>query len=143
VPLLALGEAATVDAFPEHGLLATEEFCFPIHPRRALLFTWANEPDTRDTVDGTHDMAANMNRAVIGQADREWFHHPERRATRLGIDGLPSFECRPLGRLLLPDYGTEAAIKSQRRFDATKCINEMIEHRAKGKMRVARVTLQD
>jgi len=86
---------------------------------------------------------ANRVQHPLDQADGEWFHHPERRATRLGIDGLPSFKCRPLGRLLLPDYGTKAAIKSQRRFDATKCINDMIEHPAKGKMRVARVVLQD
>ena len=45
VPLLADGVAATVQPNPDHGFLLTEEMRFPIDPQRALLFTWANEPD--------------------------------------------------------------------------------------------------
>lgn len=140
VPLLTRGVTSAVEPHPIRGLLTTEEFRFPLDPWRMLLFTWANEPDTPETMPGTDDMAGDLNRAVIGQAEKEWFHHPDRRPTRLPVSGLQTDECHPLGRMLLPSYGVQAARQSQRRVETITCVDEMIKSDATNKMRVARVS---
>lgn len=127
VPLLDDGATTPVDPQPPRGLLNTEEFRFPIDPHRALLFTWANEPDTPEPIHGDDDIAANLNRSVIGQAEQEWFHHPARRPTRLPSSGIYTEDCTALGRLLLPSYDTAAAVNSPRRNEASRCIERMTE----------------
>lgn len=127
VPLLDDGAKTPVDPQPAHGLLNTEEFRFPIDPNRALLFTWADALDTPEPVQGDDDIAANLNRSVIGQAELEWFHHPARRPTTLPRSGLYTEDCTALGRLLLPNYSTAAAVDSPRRREANRCIERMTE----------------
>lgn len=140
VPLLADGVAATVQPHPDHGFLLTEEMRFPIDPRRALLFTWANEPDALEPLRGSDDIAADLNRAVIAQADREWFHSPDRRPTRLPTSGLRTESCAPVGRELLPEYDADAAMPSRRRHEAVECLDQMIEGEVVDRFHVARVS---
>jgi hypothetical protein len=97
VPVLPEGMQALVSAISAGGYLLAEEYRFPIDPRHLLLFTWANEPDAPEFLQGGHDLAANLNRAVIAGADREWFHNPERRPTTLPLSALPTSDCFPVG----------------------------------------------
>lgn len=141
VPLLADGVAATVQPNPDHGFLLTEEMRFPIDPRRALLFTWANEPDAPEPLRGNDDIAADLNRAVIAQADREWFYNPDRRPTRLPTSGLQTESCGPVGRELLARYDAAAAMESRRRQDAVECLDQMIENEVTDRFHVARISV--
>jgi hypothetical protein len=141
VPVLPEGMATPVSAISAGGFLLAEEYRFPIDPSHALLFTWANEPDAPTPLRGDHDIAANLNRAVIAGADREWFHNPERRPTVLPLDAVPTSDCFSIGRLLLPDYGMNAVLESQRRIDASACLEEMIENEVTDHFHVARVAV--
>jgi hypothetical protein len=141
LPLLPAGFKATVQPHPGSGFAFTEEFRMPVDPRHALLFTWANELDAPEPVAGSDDVAADLNRAGIAQADGEWFHHPDRRPTQLPLTAVRSTECQPLGRLLLPDYGAIPAAESQRRADALECLEQMIEGEVTDHFHVARVAV--
>jgi hypothetical protein len=128
MPILPEGITAPVATQPATGLLNCEEIRFPIDPNRLLLFTWANSLDTPAPLPGSDDIAADLNRATIGQAEQEWFHHPERRPTRLHRSGVFAVEeCAPIGRRLLPDYGSAPALQSPRRREAERCIERMTE----------------
>ena len=74
VPLLTPGSSAPVTAIPRGSLLDCEEVRFATDPQRALLLTWLNEPSTDPVLRGSDAIAAQLNRAVIAQADRQWFH---------------------------------------------------------------------
>ena len=139
VPLLIRGIPTGVAPQPESGFMLTEEYRFPIDPRRALIFTWANRPDTPKPVRASYDIAADLNRAVIAQLDNEWFHHPSRRPTCLPLTGIPTSECRPIGRLLVPGYGPTQALRSKRREHAEECLSRMIRDQVVDGFHVARV----
>lgn len=139
VPLLRDGETARVAAMPETGYLMTEEMRFALDPCRALVFTWLNDIESEGPVLAGDEFAAELNRAVIAQADREWFHHPSRRATRLKRDDLGFEACSSLGHQLIAEYSTEYAVESPRRLHAVKLINRMIEERITDEFHVARV----
>lgn len=141
VPLLEDGVSATVQPHPDHGFLLTEEMRFPIDPRRALLFTWANELDAPEPLRAGDDIAADLNRAVIAQADREWFHNPDRRPTRLPTSGLQTEACASVGRELLAGYDAAAAMASRRRHDAVECLDQMIEGEVVDRFHVARISV--
>jgi hypothetical protein len=127
VPILPDGMRAPVDAAPRGGILFAEEFRFPIDPKHALLFTWAEGRDTPVVPTGSDDLAAELNRAVISQADREWFHHPQRRPTTLPLSGMPTGNCVPVARRLMTWYGPKAAAESLRRRAAAERLDLMIE----------------
>lgn len=128
VPVLPDGMSAPVDPQPTTGLLNCEEIRFPIDSRRALLFSWANELDTQRPLTADVDLAAELNRATIAQADQEWFHHPARIPTRIaGGRLIPDEGCHPLARRLLPDYDSVAALESPRRHEARRCIERMTD----------------
>jgi hypothetical protein len=118
---------AEVAAAPQTGFLATEEIRFAVDPRRALLLTWVEGFDNETALHGDDDIAAELNRAVIAQADREWFHHPVRRTTRLKASHLGDEYCRPIGHQLDPQYGTPYARNSHRRASARKLLDNMID----------------
>jgi len=139
VPLLADGATARVVAMPPTGFLMTEEIRFALDPCRAVIFTWLNDIDAPRPVLVGDDFAAELNRAVIAQADREWFHHPGRRATRLKRDDLSFEVCGSLGHQLIPEYSTGYAVDSPRRLHATKLLNHMIDEQTTGEFHVARV----
>jgi len=127
VPILREGLRAPVDAAPCGGILFAEEFRFPIDPQHALLFTWAEGRDTPVVPTGSDDLAAELNRAVVSQADREWFHHPQRRPTTLPLSGLPTGNCLPVARRLMTWYGPKSAAESLRRRAAAERLDLMIE----------------
>jgi hypothetical protein len=128
VPILPKGATTRLEPQPPTGLLNCEEIRFPISPHRALLFTWLNDLDVPAPVRGDAEIAANLNRATIGQADQEWFYHPALRPTRLPSRGVFTInECSAIGRNLLPDYDAEAASESPRREEARNCIERMTE----------------
>jgi hypothetical protein len=139
VPLLRDGATARVTAMPKTGYLMTEEVRFALDPNRALVFTWVNDIDAERPVLADDDFAAELNRAVIAQADREWFHHPDRRATRLKPGELDLEACSSLGRQLIVGYGAGYAVESPRRQRAVELINHMIEERITDEIHVARV----
>jgi len=139
VPLVPDGAVARVVAAPATGYLMTEEVRFAIGPNRALLFTWLNDVESKRPVFACDDFAAELNRAVIGQADKEWFHHPERRATRLKRDDLNVEVCSSLGHQFIPEYSTRYALESPRRIHASELVNRMIEDQIVDEFHVARV----
>jgi Protein of unknown function (DUF4238) len=115
VPFLDDGTTVDVAAAPQTGFLDSEEIRFPISPHRALLLTWIEGFDKEAVVLAEDRVATELNRAVIAQADREWFHHPGRRATRLNPMDFGDRLCRPVAQLLDPQYGTPYARNSPRR----------------------------
>lgn len=98
-----------------------------------------DEPDDTPPRRGTDELAAQLNRAVISQADQEWFHHPARRPTTLIPPLLASPGCAPLGRLLHSHYDAPYAERSRRRADTTKNLEHMIEEGISDEMRVVSV----
>lgn len=139
VPLLPDGTTARVVAMPQTGYLMTEEVRFALDPHRALVFTWVNDIEAKRPALADDNFAAELNRAVIAQADREWFHHPDRRATRLKRDDFSVEVCSSLGCQLIPEYSSGYAVESPRRHHTTKLINRMIDEQINDKFYVARV----
>jgi hypothetical protein len=84
---------------------------------------------------GSDELAAELKSAVIAGADRDWFHNPERRPTRLPPSAVQTDECPPVGRLLLPDC---AAMRPSARRAAPTL---MIENEVTDDYHVARVVL--
>lgn len=139
VPLLADGATARVLAMPPTGFVMTEEIRFALDPRHALVFTWVNDIDAERPVLADDDFAAELNRSVIAQADREWFHHPDRRATRLKRDDPNVEVCSSIGHQLIPEYSSSYAVESPRRLHTIKLINRMVEEQITDEFYVARV----
>jgi hypothetical protein len=139
VPILPGGTRAPIEAAPRGGILFAEEFRFPIDPKHALLFTWADGRDTPVIPMGSDDLAAELNRAVISQADREWFHHPQRRPTTLPLSGLRTGDCVPVARRLMTWYGPKEAAESLRRRAAAERLDLMIEKEITTEAHIAQV----
>jgi hypothetical protein len=138
VPLLGESSFAPVTPMPATGLADCEEIRMALDPRRVLLLTWMNVPDDGPRIRGSDEIAAELNRVVIGQADEQWFHHPSRRATTLST----SFDlksCGPVARTLFPGYGYDAVMQSQRRMDTLRNLEDMVEEGAAGELRIAGV----
>jgi hypothetical protein len=141
VPLLGEQDWAPLATLPPGGLASCEEIRMALDPRHALLMTWLNEPDDGPMFHGTDRVAAELNRAVIGQADEQWFHHPARRPTTLTPGTTPEQGCGAIGRLLFRDYDHESALCSQRRLDTLENLESMIEGQISGDLRVAGVSV--
>jgi hypothetical protein len=112
MPLLAPDRSAPVTPLPPGALIDCEEMRIATSPRQALVLTWLDEPDDLPPRHGTDALAAQLNRAVISQADQEWFHHPARRPTTLIPPLLASTGCAPVGRLLYSHYNSRYAERS-------------------------------
>jgi len=127
VPLLEGGETVPVEAAPASGFLACEEIRFPIDPRRCLLLTWIEGFDSERALRPSDDIASELNRTTITQADREWFHHPARRSTGLKAGNFKDRYCGGVAHQLDPQYDTEYARASPRRRHTNKLMEEMID----------------
>jgi hypothetical protein len=138
-PLLSEGSSAPVQPLPSNGLLNTEEIRFPLDPSHALLLTWLNEPDDGPALPCGDQIAAELNRAVIGQVDKDWFHHPERRPTTVTASNLRPGGCGLIGRALLHGYTAEQARDSRRRHDAARNLDQMIDEEITDRLIVAGV----
>lgn len=139
MPLLDQDGDAPIMPTPATGLIGSEEVRFPVGPRHALLMTWLSEPDDGPPLRVGDDIAANLNRSVIAQADKEWFHHPARRPTTLVPGDFAIAGCSPLGSALLDRYDRAHAHGSRRRVDAGVGLERLIEEGQTGQMIVAGV----
>jgi Protein of unknown function (DUF4238) len=139
MPLLAADRSAPVKPLPPGALIDCEEIRIATNPQQALVLTWLDEPDDTPPHRGTDELAAQLNRAVISQADQEWFHHPARRPTTLTPPLFASSGCAPLGRLLHAHYDARYAEQSRRRADTTANLEQMIEEGISDEMRVVSV----
>lgn len=138
VPLLKPPTTGSSIAHPQIPLLECEEIRMPLGPQHALLFTWRDEPIEAQPISGNESLAADLNRAVIAQADEEWFHHPDC-PTSLVPPALDEGPCSAIGREILPGYGWQSATGSRRRSDAASIIERMIEDDVDGEVRVVKV----
>jgi hypothetical protein len=48
----------------------------PISPTLGLMMTWQEPPDYAQTIQGSEEIAANLNAFTIANADRQWMHKP-------------------------------------------------------------------
>jgi hypothetical protein len=138
VPLIDEG-SAPLQTLPATGLLGTEEFRFALGPSTALVCTWMDRPDGDPPIEGDLEVAAQLNRAVIGQADGEWFYRPGRRPTTITATDPRPFGCRPVGRTFLPGYGIEHVRSSRRRVETLRNAETMIETDTGGRVVIAKV----
>jgi hypothetical protein len=140
VPLLAPGENAPVMPLLKGPVFNAEEMRIAIGPRHALLLTWLNEPCGGPALRAGDDVAAELNRATIGQQDQEWFHHPARRPTRLIAPLFSEIAaCGSLGRKLLAGYDFESATASPRRWRALANLHRMVEKGTKDRVEIVAV----
>ena len=139
VPLLDGRPATAHTPLPVTGLADCQEIRMALGPRHALVLTWLNEPDEGLRLPGNDWLAAELNHAVVGQADTQWFHHPVRRPTTLLPPLLDIRAAGPLGPQLFPDHSPDDLIHSQRRLDTFRNLERMIENPVPGELRVAGV----
>ncbi|HEY0280563.1 MAG TPA: DUF4238 domain-containing protein [Solirubrobacterales bacterium] len=137
IPLLDDG-TAPLRTLPTSGLLGTEEFRFALNPSVALICTWIDRPDGDPPVRGSEEIAAQLNRAVIDQADGEWFYRPGRRPA-ITLDELRPSGRRPVGRILFPGYGISQVRESRRLVETTRNAETMIETDTEGRVVIAKV----
>jgi hypothetical protein len=128
VPLLDDDGRAEVVPMPSTGYVATTELRLALGPSRALLFTWMNDEDSERPLPCDDVIAVELNRAVVAQADREWFHHPDRRPTRITANDFNLESCRAISHDLIPGYSVEAAAASPRRDHTRELLEGMIEN---------------
>jgi len=144
VPLIAPHASVPVAAIPQTGLLSTFEYRIALDPRHALVMCWLDEPYAKDPVPGDYRVAANLNIATAGQAEKHAYWPSEVQVP---------FVCAPeVGGLsdvvslsLSPRY-TLAAVRRSRRRERTRAILEgMIEEGIKmpGKIETVSVTQRD
>jgi uncharacterized protein DUF4238 len=126
VPLMD-GQAAPLETLPATGLMGTEELRVALGPELALLCTWRDGPDSGPPFAGNEQLAAELNRAVIGQRDEEWFYRPGRRPNTITTANFDPNGCHPIGRLVLPGYGIEDVRNSVRHRETTRNVESMVE----------------
>jgi hypothetical protein len=139
VPLMDGQPATAHPPLPVTGLADCQEIRMALDPCHALVLTWLNEPDDGMRLSGNDRLAAELNRAVIGQADKQWFHHPARRPITLTPPLLTNKACGPIGPELFPEHRPDDFVHSQRRLDTFRNLKRMIEKPVPGELRVAGV----
>jgi hypothetical protein len=103
------------------GVMQCIEIRLPLSPTRALLMTWADNPDEDDPrVHGTRDHAANLNAFTAASADRQWFHLPGHTPPRA------SGRLLPLSTQLISGYTPLAAAASERRQRVATIVNKKV-----------------
>jgi len=139
VPLLDEGQSAPVLPLLRGPMFNAEEMRIAIGPHRALLLTWLNQPCDGSIIQAGDEMAAELNRPVIGQADQEWFHHPDRRPTTLAGPLLDETACTPIGRKVHDGYGYHAALVSPRRMRAIQTMDRLVDATQRGRIEIVSV----
>lgn len=127
VPIMKPGDSSPVRAVPDVGILNCQEIRVAIDPRHALLLTWRDGLDTAMPVVGSDWISAQLNRAVIGQADTQWFHHPDRRPVTVTPPLLDYLGCEPVAPKLLHGYGVPEVIGSERRRQVDDIVTRQID----------------
>jgi hypothetical protein len=99
----------------EVGLMECLEIRLPLSPQHAVLMTWADKADDDDVrVVGKRDHAANLNAFAVANADRRWFHRPER------VPPRTSGRLLPLSVQVVDGYSAVHAAHSARRRRAAE-----------------------
>ena len=113
-------------AMPESGFADTIEIRFPVDPRTLLLLSWAESEDHAVPLEGSLDVASNVNCSTRAQAFEEWFFRPGTRPCFLAPP-LMQPQIHSAAPYLLPPYGLRAAIKSGRRQAAEALMTQIVE----------------
>jgi hypothetical protein len=124
-PVVGLGallaRLSRSNAIPPDGVANMTEFRFALRPDLLLLMTWLDAPQTSDIQYLRAHHVRNHNAGVIGQADRQWFFHPD-------ISGMsPGGAWTSIAAELYPGYGPAAARASQRRRNVDDMLREPLE----------------
>jgi hypothetical protein len=137
VPLMDSG-SAPLETLPATGLMGIEELRMALSPELALLCTWRDGPDGEPPLSGSEHLAAELNRAVIGQRDQEWFYRPGRRPNTITATNFDTDACHPVGRMVFPGYGLGEVRGSQRYRETTKNVETMVETDTGGQVIITR-----
>jgi hypothetical protein len=133
-PLLATSDQPMV-LVPMAGASALEstlEARIAVDSRHALILAWVDVPDSGSSFAGDDELATHLNRAVIAQADTQWFHHPQRRPVRSVPMDLADLSLVPVARRIHEGYDESEAVASQRRQHAVINLDELIERQEPG-----------
>ena len=129
VPILRPSETARVQPITNPFVLECEEIRIAIGPKHALLLTWGDGANEGQRVTCGEHIAAQLNRAVMRQADTRWFHYPARRPTTFIAPVLESNECSPVGGVVFPGYGWRRARGSRKRIGTWHTIQDDLNER--------------
>jgi hypothetical protein len=124
IPLLPPGKTVTVRPMLDLPMVDCQEIRMAVSPRHALLLTWHDPRTDKSIVQADAAVAAQLNRAVTRQADRQWFYRPGRRPTTVTPPFLENAPCTPISGQLLPGYGFPAALASRRRARAGRLLEQ-------------------
>lgn len=140
VPVPFLPPGTPIPAKTPSGLLETTEFRFVIDPSHALILSWFDAPDWSHWAHGNPVLAADINRSVAGNADVEYFHHPDHRPIFVAPPWMPTRECNPISSRLHAGYNQAAASGSERRRRASEILRVMVENKITNEIRTVTVT---
>ncbi len=128
VPLPSDELLRPVSATVDDGWSNTLEVRFAATPRLLVVGSWHDGPETGPG-SGHWLHAVDHNVAVSTQADRQWFHHPDRLpAMPPQIFAHPSrYDCSSIAQAALPGYTAETARRSVRRRQAVDEVNRLIK----------------
>lgn len=140
VPLMRPGQFSPFRGFPPGGCINTMEFRMPLTPSFAVIASWADRREARITVEAGEAEAVNLNLATIGLARRHWFSTPRRLPALPDPLVLEQRHSTPLTTTLIPGYGYDAIVRSDRRKRTFETIERKIEEGSAGKMTILRPT---
>lgn len=119
---------------PNFGPLNALEVRVPLSPDMVVLMTWADEPDISGPVEAPAVYAAETNKLVIAQADKQWMH-------RLGREPpVAAGPIRPLSRAFEDRYTPAAVASSRRRARTAAYLDRVAKRRFIDEIEVVTVT---
>lgn len=123
------GVVSPASSVPASGFRDLMEAFFTLDPRRLLLLTWAEVPDTVQPRSGSYRQACSVNCAVRVQSLNEWVSRP---GSTPPFHAPPILEpsIYPIATELLPGYDVQAAANSRRRAAANQLMEKMIAEEA-------------
>jgi hypothetical protein len=139
VPLLDPGEAAPMQLVPDGGLLETIEVRFPIDSKRALLFSWLDQPHRQEVIRIGLEEAVNLNRSQLGQVASQWYTEPGTTPSFV-VAPFVSGPSSPLAPKLLDGYAPRSARVSRRRHQAISVLDRLIEDEITDRVETITVT---
>jgi hypothetical protein len=125
---------ASAPAKARLGPLDAYEVRAPLSPRLAVVATWSDAPDEPYAIPGDRALAGELNALVVGQADRQWMHHP---ATEPPIATGPF---TPISTRLHPGYSPERIAGSQRRAQVSKFLKRIEKRKMTTELEIVTIT---
>jgi hypothetical protein len=102
------------------GVLNFLEVRAPLSPTLALLMTWQDSPDTPNAIQGSEEIAANINAFTIANAERQWMHVPG------GSVPIAEGYLDPISPKLIPHYQAAEAKASMIRKKVTDLLEQKL-----------------